>query len=716
MKWTDSLRHMRMGDVAPDALPDGVRPRQPRTDRMPDGGAEAATEHWPADGREAPVAAEHRHRVGGVLWERDRPASAPPARQAGFGPFAARGRTADTIGPVGTGACPRDGEGVEPTNAPIGDSRSSSDDSHVEPPEGDPSMLGAPMLAPPMSGTAARRRRAPAAVDTGRVRLMVMGMVLGLAFLAVGVRLVDVSVLSSGNEPSLAESAVAPAEAPKSRADIVDRNGMLLATTLPSVSLFADPKLIPDPAAAVADLVEIMPGLDANALYQKLADRERRFVWIQRHITPRQQFEINALGIPGIDFHSEERRFFPGDRTMAHIVGFTNVDGTGLAGVEARFDRRLRDEEAPLALSIDLRLQEIVRRELQAAIDTYSAIGGAAIVQDVRTGEVRAMVSLPDFDPYTPGDEADEGRFIRTTLGVYEMGSTFKIFNTAAALDAGTTTIANRYDATQPIRIGGFQIRDFHAEDRWLTVPEIFVHSSNIGSVRMAVELGRERQQEYLRRLGLLTPSTVELAERQAPLVPAPWRPINTMTISYGHGISVSPVQLTTAVAAVVNGGIYRPATLLRRQPGEPVPGERVLHPQTSDIMRRLLRLVVNEGTGRRANAEGYLVGGKTGTAEKQRGGGYDRDSRLSSFVAAFPMTSPRFVVFAMLDEPKGTQETFGYATGGWVAAPVVRRIVEQMAPLVGIPPLDEDRPDVRDALHIDLVPDASSQLAALDR
>jgi cell division protein FtsI (penicillin-binding protein 3) len=283
------------------------------------------------------------------------------------------------------------------------------------------------------------------------------------------------------------------------------------------------------------------------------------------------------------------------------------------------------------------------------------------------------------------------------------MGSTFKIFNTAMALDGGVLTLKDGFDTTDPIRIGRYTITDYHPENRWQSIPEIFMHSSNIGSVHMALAAGTRTQQDYLDRFGLMRMPALELPELAMPMVPHPWREINTMTIAYGHGLAVSPVQLTGAVASVVNGGVLRSPTLLALEGGAAVPGIRAISEETSEILRRLMRLTVEAGTGGHADAQGYLVGGKTGTAEKTEGSGYSRRALLSSFVAAFPMTSPEYVVFAMLDEPRGTEDTFGYATGGWVAAPLVGRVIEQMGPMVGILPLDPESPDVREAMYVDL-------------
>jgi cell division protein FtsI (penicillin-binding protein 3) len=353
-----------------------------------------------------------------------------------------------------------------------------------------------------------------------------------------------------------------------------------------------------------------------------------------------------------------------------------------------------------------------VRDELARQIAAFDAIGGTGVVLDVETGETIAMVSLPDFDPNVAGQVDPDTRFNRATLGVYEMGSTFKIFNTAMALDLGTASMRSGYDATHPIKISRFTINDFHGKKRWLTVPEIFKYSSNIGSVKMALDVGTERQRAFLTRLGMLRETAVELPERGLPLAPNPWRPINTMTIAFGHGLSISPLHLASGVATVVNGGIRQPVTLLRAD--TPSPGERVISESTSDSMRRLMRLVVQDGTGSKADALGYIVGGKTGTAEKVGGrGGYKRKALLSSFVAAFPMQAPRYVVLVMVDEPKGNKESHGYATGGWVAAPAISRIVARAAPLLGVAPVDPEAPEIRRDLMIEMPGEGGKRLAS---
>ncbi len=531
------------------------------------------------------------------------------------------------------------------------------------------------------------------ALETGRTRLLVAGMVFALAFIVIGWRLVGIAAFAPGGEPRIAVTPPAPAFE-SGRADIVDRNGVVLATSLPTASLYANPHQVRDPAGAAAHLVRALPDLSRIEIRAKLST-DRSFIWLKRKLTPREQYRVNRLGIPGLYFEREERRFYPHGRLTAHSIGFTDVDNQGLAGVERSFDEVLRGQAEPLALSLDLRVQHVLALELAAAMTEFAAIGAAGLVMDAATGEVLAMVSLPDFDPNRPGTAAPEARFNRASLGLYEMGSVFKIFTVAMALDEGVVTLDDGYDASKPIRIARFTINDFHAKNRWLSVPEIFMYSSNIGAARMAMDAGTAVQQAFLDRLGLTRPAGIELAEVGRPMVPSPWREINTVTIAYGHGLAVSPVQMASAVAAVVNGGEFRPATLIKRAEGERPAGTRIMSRDTSLKMRRLLRLVVRRGTGRQADAEGYRVGGKTGTADKLIGGRYASDARIASFAAAFPMNDPRYVIFAMVDEPKGIARTHGYATGGWVAAPIVRRVVERIGPILGVEPVrdgaDED-------------------------
>lgn len=522
------------------------------------------------------------------------------------------------------------------------------------------------------------------AVDTLRNRLLVIGIMFALAFIVVAGRLVDLAAIGPSRTPLLAQRASGPA----GRADIFDRHGVILATSLPTASLYADPKEILDPEETTNKLARVLPGLDRERLLAKLTD-DSRFEWIRRNLTPEEQFAVNRLGLPGLAFRSERRRVYPRGRAAAHIVGYTDIDGRGLAGIERSFDGPL-SRGKPVRLSIDLRIQHIVREELAATMREFRGVGGVGVVLDAATGELLASVSLPDFDPNDPGDASAEARFNRVVQGVYEMGSTFKLFTAAMALDSGVTTLEGGYDASKPIRVARYTIRDYHAENRWLSVPEILVHSSNIGAALMALDVGGPLQRKYLDRLGLLAPAAVELSEVGKPLKPAEWRDINTMTIGFGHGIAISPVQLVAAVAAVADGGVYRPPTVVHRD-GPPLPGRRVISARTSRSIRALMRLVVLRGTGRKADVPGLRLGGKTGTAEKLVGGRYRRDKRISSFVGAFPINAPRYVVLMLVDEPKGTARTYNYATGGWVAAPAVGRVAARIAPLLGVEPVPGD-------------------------
>ncbi len=527
------------------------------------------------------------------------------------------------------------------------------------------------------------------ALDTGRTRLLVAATSFALAFALIGWRLVDLGLMAEQHEPSLARSLSSDA-LETGRADIVDRNGIVLATTMPTASLYANPQHVRDPEGTAEQLAKVLPDLSAAQLRAKLASG-RSFVWLQRNLTPREQYQVNRLGIPGLYFQREQRRFYPHGALTPHVVGFTDVDNRGLAGIEQSFDDLLRASVKPLQLSLDIRVQHILAEELAAAMETFRAIGAAGVVMDARTGEVVAMVSLPSYDPEKPAAASADASFNRASLGIYEMGSVFKIFTTAMALDEGVVTLNDGYDVRKPIRISRFTIRDYHPKNRWLSIPEIFMYSSNIGTVHMVMDAGTPVQQAFLKRLGLLQAAAVELSEVGQPLVPSPWREINTMTISYGHGLAVSPLQLTSAVAAVVNGGTEARATLVKQDRATARSQRRVISAATSAQMRQLMRLVVVKGTGRKADAAGYAVGGKTGTADKTAGRGYARNARIASFVGAFPMDDPRYVIFAMVDEPKPTKESFGYATGGWVAAPLVGRLVERVGPLLGVAPREND-------------------------
>ena len=525
------------------------------------------------------------------------------------------------------------------------------------------------------------------ALEVSHSRLMLGLGLFAVAFVVIAARLAMVTLMPGEHEP-LRVAAAPTAD----RADILDRNGVVLATSLTTASLYANPHQIREPDAVAAQLAQVLPDMPQEPTSAKLS-ADKTFIWLKRNLTPKQQQAVNRLGIPGLYFQYETKRVYPQGNLTAHVVGFSDVDSRGLAGVERSFDDVLAGGQRPLQLSIDVRVQHILHEEISRAIADFTAIGGAGMVMDIQTGEMLALVSLPDFDPARPGEASDDARFNRATLGTYEMGSTFKLFNAAIGLDSGTTTLAGGYDATHAIKIGRFTIDDFHGKHRWLSIPEIITYSSNIGSAKLADAFGAEVQKTYMQRLGLLTKSSIELAEVGIPQYPKNWRRVNTMTISYGHGISVAPIQVASALGAIANGGILRQPTLLKRAAHEIETGTRVIAEQTSAQLRQLMRLVVQVGTGKKANAPGYLVGGKTGTAEKQVGKGYSENSRMALFVAAFPMNDPRYAVVVLVDEPKPNAHSYGYATAGWVAAPVVGALVQRMAPLMGISPIPDESP-----------------------
>jgi len=529
------------------------------------------------------------------------------------------------------------------------------------------------------------------ALDVARNRLMVAVLLFFAAFAVMVVRTIELG-MSTPETKQVAERQIVIPPVKVARADILDRNGEVLATNLETSSLYANPSEIKNPAEVAARLVEVLPDLSLSEVEEKLSS-DRKFVWLKRKLSPREKWEVNALGVPAFQFEREEERVYPHGRLAAHALGYVDVDGNGLGGVEYFFNDRLNDAsrtDEPIKLALDIRVQYALTDELEAAMSAHRAIGAAGIVMDVNTGEVIALASLPDYDPNDIRGVASQQRFNRATQGVYELGSTFKTFTFAAALDQGVATLEDGYDASKPLHVARFTIRDDHPKARFMTLPEIFAYSSNIGTAQMALDLGAEKQQNFLREIGLLDPTHLELAEVGSPIYPATWRKSSTMTISYGHGIAVSPIQLVNGIAAMVNGGRLIPATLTHNDDNWRQ-GQQVISQNTSRKIRQLLRLAVTKGTGGRSEAVGYRVGGKTGTAEKAVAGGYDRKALISSFVGVFPMDDPQYVVFALLDEPRGTKETFGYRSGGWVAAPVVKNVILRSAPLLGVAPKRED-------------------------
>jgi len=487
----------------------------------------------------------------------------------------------------------------------------------------------------------------------------------------------------------VAAAAAAAEPGPHTRAVITDRNGEILAISLPTAGLYANPREMMDTAEAAAKLKAVIPRLDLEVVRARLAS-EKQFVYLARNISPREQLAVNNLGIPGIYFQGTERRRYPQGRVGAHVMGGVDVDAHGVAGVERAFDERLRTDPTPLRLSLDVRVQAAVRDELLKSMTEFHAIGACGIVMDVRTGEVIAMVSLPDYDANKPGEAKPEERFNRAVTGMYEPGSTFKLQTAAMSLDSGAGHLWNSYDASRDIKIGRFTIQDFQGKHRALSFPEVIAYSSNLGAAHMAVAVGPERQMAWLRAMGMFTRVGIELPEQGQPIVQpaANWKEIATMTVGFGHGIAVSPLHVVRGTAALSNGGLVLKPTILAVDPvAAREPGTRVMQQGTSDTLRRLMRLVVTDGYGKPADVPGYFVGGKTGTAEKTTAHGYKKHANISAFMSVFPMNSPRYAVYFMLDEPKGNASTGGYSTAGAVSAPGAGRVIARIAPMLGMVP-----------------------------
>ncbi|MCD8525610.1 MAG: penicillin-binding protein 2 [Alphaproteobacteria bacterium] len=532
-------------------------------------------------------------------------------------------------------------------------------------------------------------------LDRARGRMVLMSGFFGLAYILMAARAFDLSVVQvyDGFTPSYAVTMPAPKPAvsevddKRLRGKVLDRNGLVLAASLSMVSLSVDPSLILDPQAVTAGLVKIFSDLDKADLQEMLAAKNRRFAWVARNITPAQQAEVLKLGQPGLVFHDASRRIYPQGGLGGQLVGYSDIDSHGLAGVERGLSAPL-SEGKDVTLAMDVRLQRVLERETGRAISEFSAKAGVGVILDIHTGEVLAGVSLPAFNPHDAGNASVDQRFNRLTLGVYELGSMFKIFSTAAFLDKDPRGMKATFDAREPLKAGRFKISDYHAQNRIMSVPEVFMYSSNIGSAKMGEAVGSEGLQEFYRDLGLLDPLDIAVKEVGHPLVPSPWRDINTLTAAYGHGLSTTPLQAATAVAAIVNGGTAVRPQLLMQKDSAQTKGMRVISEETSREMRELMRLVVTDGTGEKADVPGYELGGKTGTAEKPVNGKYDKNALISSFTGVFPMSDPQYLVFIMVDEPKGNKQSYGYATAGWVAAPAVARTVEAMAGILNIPPV----------------------------
>ncbi len=495
----------------------------------------------------------------------------------------------------------------------------------------------------------------------------------------------------------------------KFRKSIYDRNGILISSNLITSSLYANPKIMIDEESAAKQLVKVLPELNRNDLTKRFKDKKKSFLWIKRNLHPKQKYEVNALGIPGLMFEDEEKRIYPHGNLFAHVIGMVGQDGRGLSGLEkyldniedASYDKAISENE--INTTLDIRIQTILRDEMTKAMIKHQALNASGIIMDVNNGEVLALVSLPDYDPNLPKNLKQQTLFNNVTLGNYELGSVFKPFTLATAFDIGKINEKMVYDATNPIQIGRFKISDFHPERRPLTVPEILMYSSNIGTAKIGEDVGIEKMQEYFRKLRFFDKLDIEVNEKSTPTTPKKWSNSGLLTISFGHGLAVSPLHIVAAMASVANGGLYYQPTLIKRtEEQELTKPVTIFSKRTSERMRDLLRLVVVSGSGSKANVDGYLVGGKTGTANKvDARGRYSADKVLSTFVGMFPMNHPQYIILLNLDEPKPSADTFGFQTAGWVAAPAAANVIKRIAPILKVRPQEDNSEAIKAKFNI---------------
>jgi cell division protein FtsI (penicillin-binding protein 3) len=505
-----------------------------------------------------------------------------------------------------------------------------------------------------------------------------------------------------GDHAGRKESVVALVPA---RGDIVDREGHPLARTIDAWTISLHPKkVIGNKLDLARALARLMPE-KTEAQYFAMLRSDKPFYYLRRRSPPALVQAINAIGEPGLAIDSEPDRLYPQTSLAAHVIGYTDVDGRGMGGVERAFDKELSDPARrgqPLILSISSRVQQALENELNAALNEFSAIGAAGVIMDVHTGEVLAMTSLPEMNPNIAGQATPEQMFNRATLGVFELGSTFKPFTLAMAMDSGVVSGPGQmYNCPDALPVYGHVVHDTHPFGRRCSVAEIMMESSNIGMAQMADQIGTQRQKAWLKKMGFLDKVDIELKERGRALNPGSrWGPFETMTIGFGQGIAVAPLQLAMGYATLFNGGLYHAPTILKRDATHPMPqGRRVFTADTSYRMRSLLRLVVMKGTGKKADAPGYRVGGKTGTAQKLINGRYSQTINITSFAGVFPMDDPRYVIVVMLDEPKATKDTYGFTTAGWNVAPIVSRTVSRIAPMLGVRPDKGREPNMAEVL-----------------
>lgn len=516
-------------------------------------------------------------------------------------------------------------------------------------------------------------------VAEGRIRIRI-GVVAFIFMLLIAiVRLAEISLFSSDDHQRNLPQALKI-----TRADLTDRNGELLATTLETFSLYAEPRRVWNPNGTARELVRLRPHLSREKLHKKL-ETDRSFVWLERGLTPKERQAVFDLGLPGLAFRKEPKRVYPRENLASHMVGFTNVDMRGVAGAERAFDKDLTADNAPsISLSMDLRVQFALTDELAKARKKFDALDANGVVMDIRTGEIIAMASVPNFNPNQPDTTSPETLFNHAAMSTYDLGSVFKPLTMAMALEDGVANQTELFQVQKPYKVRNKFIRDDHPSDVPLNMIGVLGESSNRGTAMIAQRIGAERQQHHLRGLGLLTRVDYELLESAKPQVQKRWGEMATVTVSYGHGLSVTPLALTAAIGGMLNDGVYVTPTVRKHSVASPAVGRRVFRSEVSQDMVDMMRFVVTDGTGRKANIPGYGVMGKTGTAEKPSAtGGYDEKRLVTSFVAAFPHSDPRYAMIVTLDEPKAIEGTYGYATAGWNAAPVAGQVIRRIGPIL---------------------------------
>lgn len=530
-----------------------------------------------------------------------------------------------------------------------------------------------------------RARAAGRAEDDARIRIFFVAAMFAAGFVTLGVGATRMALFSSAGQGNGMTAPVGAA-----RADLTDRNGAMLAADLLHYGLYVDPREIWDANEIRAALRQAMPGLSPARLERALRGERRSF--LMGGLTPEVRNRIHQLGLPGVTFEPEQRRVYPLGSTAAHLIGFADTGGEGLSGAELALNDEIRRGAAghgATALSIDLRVQAALEDELYKTAVAHQVKDAVGIITNVHTGEILGIASYPTFDPNAAGKATPERLINHAAASVYEMGSTFKVFTVAMGLDSGTATLASTFDARQPVKIGGQTIHDYHPENKIMSVADIFVHSSNIGTTKLALQAGAPTVQKYFKAFGLTRATPVELSESAKPIVPRRWNENDVASTSFGHAISVSPLAVAAGMGAILNGGTYVPLTIKPMKPGTRPEGTRAVSEETSRALLDLMRVNVVRGTGGKANAPGLRVGGKTGSANKIVGGRYSNNILVSSFAAVFPADGPleadRYFVLILMDEPKGTPETYGFATGGWTAAPPAGRIIDRVAPFLGV-------------------------------